>query len=194
MRDIVAIDFEYTGSSLGYINRPWQVGLALLQKGRLCPGHSFSSLLQVPADQPFNQYAPGRWASIREELAQAPDIGRLWSEMAPWLQGKVLLAHNVPVERAMLEQCFPCHHFGPWLDSLVLARMAFPAQISYKLEDLCANLGLQEELEQLCPGRGPHDALYDAMASAKLLEFILSEPSWREAGLDRLCALSPGKS
>ncbi len=193
MQDIVAIDFEYTGSSLGYVNRPWQIGLTLLRHGRLCPQHSFASLLQVPMDQPFNQYAPGRWASLREELAQAPDIREIWPELQPWLLDKILLAHNVPVERAMLKQCFPCHQFGPWLDSLVLARMAFPARPSYRLEDLCADLGLQEELEELCPERAPHDALYDCMASAKLLELIFEEPTWREAGLTRLCSLSPGK-
>ena len=149
----------------------------------------FSSLLKVPEDQPFNPYTPGRWAGLRKELAVAPALPELWPILEKWFAGRMLLAHNVPVERGLLRTIFPLHHFGPWLDSLVLARMAFPGQVSYKLEDLCANLDLSETLSELCGDSAPHDALYDAMACASLLQKILQEPSWRQAGLEQLSKL-----
>ena len=189
MREIVAIDFESTGSSPGYQNTPWQIGLVLLRDGRLCPERQFSSLLRVPEEQPFNLYTPGRWASLRKELAQAPTLPELWPTLQSWFTGRALLAHNVPVERSLLRAFFPFHQFAPWLDSLVLARLAFPGQISYKLADLCANLGLSGSLTELCPDSSPHDALYDAMACGCLLQLILQEPSWREAGIEQLASL-----
>jgi len=189
MQEIVAIDFETTGSSPGYNNTPWQIGMVLLRDGKVCPEEQFSSLLKVPEDQPFNPYTPGRWAGLRKELAVAPALPELWPILEKWFAGRMLLAHNVPVERGLLRTIFPLHHFGPWLDSLVLARMAFPGQVSYKLEDLCANLDLSETLSELCGDSAPHDALYDAMACASLLQKILQEPSWRQAGLEQLSKL-----
>jgi DNA polymerase III epsilon subunit-like protein len=194
MQEVVAIDFESTGSSPGYRNTPWQIGMVLLRDGRLCPEQQFSSLLRVPEEQPFNLYTPGRWASLRKELALAPTLPELWPTLQTWFSGRLLLAHNVPVERALLRAFFPFHNLGPWLDSLVLARLAFPGQVSYKLEDLCANLGLSEALAELCGDATAHDALYDAMACASLLQLILQEPSWRQAGLEQLSNLKAGHS
>ncbi len=189
MQDITAIDFEHTGSCPGHLNLPWQIGLVSLRGGRVCPQESFSSLLRIPPDQPFNPYTPGRWASLREEIAVAPSLTALWPQLQPWLQGKILLAHQVPTERNLLRQSFPFHHFGPWLDSLTLARIAYPRQNSHKLEDLCDILGISAALQSVCPGRAAHDALYDAFACAYLLQEILTAPGWRNCGLEALCAL-----
>jgi len=189
MRVITAIDFEYTGSSPGFNSLPWQIGLITVRDGKVCPGESFSSLLRVPPEQPFNPYTPGRWASIREEISAAPALPELWPQLQPWLQGRALLAHHVPTERSLLQQSFPFHHFGPWLDSLTLARVAYPRQRSYKLEDLSDALRLTAKLQAACPGRQAHDALYDALACAYLLQEILAAPGWRDSSLEALCAL-----
>ncbi|MFA6930286.1 MAG: 3'-5' exonuclease [Lentisphaeria bacterium] len=193
MQEIVAIDFESTGSSPGFNNTPWQIGMVLLRNGKLCPDCHYSSLLKVPEEQPFNPYTPGRWAALRKELAQAPSLLELWPVLQTWFSGRILLAHNVPVERNLLKQSFPFHHFGPWLDTLVLARLAFPGQITYKLEDLTANLGLSDSMASLCPDSMAHDALYDALACGKLLQLILTEPTWRQASLESLSTLKAGK-
>ncbi len=184
--DIVAIDFETTGVVPGFPEEPWQIGLAFVQAGHLAPGYRLASPLRIESGRPFNAYAPGRHASLRNELAAAPSLPELWPQLAPWLQGRPLLAHNAAVEKKMLAQAFPLHHFGPWIDTLALARQAFPKAKSHKLEDLLDTLCLTAKVEAVCPGLQPHDALFDAVGAGLLLESLLALPRWRDLSLDHL--------
>ena len=72
----------------------------------------------------------------------------------------------------------PMHRFGVWIDTLKIARKAWPGCASYALDDLVVTLNLKPRIDGLCPGRAAHDALYDAVASAMLLEHLLSQPGW----------------
>ena len=180
-----AIDFETTGAVPGLPNEPWQVGVVSFPADAETIRHSafgirhssFESLLRVSPDRPFNRWAPGRHARIRAELAAAPALGDLWPEFAPLLAGPVV-AHNVGTERSLLQAAAPLHVPGPWIDTLALARRAWPAAPSHALEDLVPALGLRPRLESFLPGREPHDALYDALACALLLLHILEQPGW----------------
>ncbi|MBI9021452.1 MAG: hypothetical protein JEZ10_09405, partial [Verrucomicrobia bacterium] len=46
------------------------------------------------------------------------------------------------------------------------------------LGDLIAGLNLEPRVRELCPRGEAHDALYDAVACAVLLEKILALPGW----------------
>ncbi len=187
--DLVALDFETTGTAEGFLNTPWQIGLVVISQGSVLVERSFQSLLRVPVEQPFNPYAPGRWAQLRNELAQAPSITELWPQLQPMLIGHPLVAHHAPTERTLLKQLFPLQEFGPWIDTLAIARLAFPGMTDYKLENLIPALGLKPRLEQRCPGLVPHDAYYDAVACATLLEFVLAAPGWNQARIEELATL-----
>ena len=187
--DMVVLDFESTGTCEGHPNLPWQIGAVFFRHGRVLPEHCLVTNLRVPESHPFNPYAPGRWASIREELAQSPSLLELWPQLSPWLLGRPLAAHHAPTERSLLRQTFAFHDFSDWVDSLVLARAAYPGLESYQLGDLLERLGLLEKTRQACPGREAHDALFDAVGCGYLLEHILSQPGWREMRLDDLMAL-----
>lgn len=184
--DILFLDFETTGCSQGHNNRPWQLGAIRMNQLQLNRAESFSLLLNVPDHYPFNPYAPGRWASLRSQLAAAPDFVELWPQLAPWLTGRALSAHNAATERTVLKGYFPLHHFGPWLDTLVIARCAYPQLGSYKLEDIISELGLLPQVAELAPEREPHDALYDACACAVLLRHILRQEGWQQATVEAL--------
>ena len=187
--EIVALDFETTGQGIRRGNLPWQLGAVAIQKGELQEESKLSLLLNVPFDHPFNPYAPGRWASIREELDKAPTLVELWPGLEPWLTGHCLLAHNAPTERTILQRFFPLHQFGPWLDSLKIARAAYPALPSFALSDILDYLGLTSEVQQICPGLEPHDALFDATGSAVFLKHVLSLPAWQDITLADMLAL-----
>ncbi len=187
--DLVALDFETTGTADGFLNTPWQIGLVWMSQGKVVLERSFQSLLRVPEEQPFNPYAPGRWAQLRHELAEAPTITELWPQLQPLLLGQPLVAHHAPTERTLLRQLFPFQEFGPWVDTLAIARLAFPKLPDYKLENLIPALGLEPRLQQRCPGLAPHDAYYDAVACATLLEAVLAAPGWNQARVDELAAL-----
>ena len=178
-----AIDFETTGAVPGFRNEPWQVGAVRCSAAEHCGVFEAAaeSLLRVDPARPFNKWAPGRHGSLRREIAAAPSLAEFWPTLAPFLMLPVA-AHNAGTERSILAAGAPLHGKILWIDTLALSRLAWPTAPSHALEDLVGTLGLARELDALCPGRAPHDALYDAYACGLLLRKILEIPSW--SGLD----------
>jgi DNA polymerase-3 subunit epsilon len=175
---LTVLDFETTGSVPGFDSEPWQVGAVLLVNGRVDPGRTFERLVRVDINRPFSAYAPGKHHQRRDEIAAAGEVSRVWKEMEGWVTGRPLAAHNAATEKKFLRLMAPMHRFGPWVDTLALARQAWPAAPSHKLEDLIAGLKLESRVRELCPHGESHDALYDAVACAVLLEHLLMQPGW----------------
>lgn len=184
----IAIDFESTGSVPGYANEPWQIGLVPIE-GRELGTARFESLLRV-GPRPFNRYAPGRHAVLRHEIAAAPSFHELGPQLLPRLTGTYLVAHHAGTERTLLAHAAPLHVFGPWIDTLVLARKAWPGLPSYELNALIEQFGLLDCVQAVCPGREAHDALYDAVACGLLFLFLWRQPGWDVLEPDELVELS----
>lgn len=184
---ITVLDFETTGTLPGFPSEPWQLGMVRFEGGCLRK-EMFETLLHVD-DRPFNPMAPGNHHALRPQLRVAPRFQELWPVLTTWLHGVVLCAHNIATEKNILHQQAPLHRWGPWIDTLKLARAAWPDAPSHKLEDLTPALNLREKADVLCPNREPHDALFDAVCCALLLETILNLPGWQDASLDTLTHL-----
>jgi DNA polymerase III epsilon subunit-like protein len=189
---ITVLDFEGTGAVKGFPDEPWQIGLVQLVNGKLEPDTQFESLLRV-GDRPFNRYAPGRHAQLREEMKAAPDLQALWPQLRDKVEGPPLVAHNAATENRYLMQAFPLHPPRQWIDTLKLVRIAYPKLRSHKLEDLIARMQLTNRLQAFAPGRTSHDALYDAIACALLLEKLLQLPGWETTTIDALHRAHPRK-
>ena len=197
---MTALDFETTGVARGWPVEPWQIGLVGLDAGGIVPRSARGFLLRVAPDRPFNPFAPGRHARIRDALADAPALPELLPELAPDLLGRPLVAHNAGTERAQLRRAYPMHAFGPWIDTLALTRAAFPGLDSYALEDLVPRLGLGDALAAALDSAldpeadraalAPHDAVYDAVAAGVLLAHILSLDRWSGLRVADLAELS----
>lgn len=175
---LTVLDFETTGSVPGFDTEPWQIGAVALINGRVDPDSAFESLIRVDANRPFNAYAPGDHHKRRDEIAAAPEVAQVWKTVEPLMIGHPLVAHNAAVEKKFLRKMAPMHRFGPWVDTLKLARQAWPGAPSHKLENLIGALGLFERVRECSPGGSPHDALYDSVACAVLLEHLLQQPGW----------------
>jgi len=183
---ITVLDFESTGSVTGFNDEPWQIGMVTLRCGRIDPDSMFESLLRVDINRPFNVYAPGRHHLLRDALAQAPTLHALWPKISSRLTAGPLAAHNAATEKKFIRAAAPMHRLGPWIDTLTLARKAWPGCSSYALEDLTRWLNLKKRVNELCFGREAHDALYDAVAAAALLELLLAQPGWERVSADDL--------
>ena len=107
------------------------------------------------------------------DLLEAPSLLSLWPTLKSQLGRGPVVAHGHGTEKRFL-RAFPGHRFGPWIDTLQLARAAWPEQPSHSLGDLCAALSL-DDFSHHAPGRAWHDALYDALASLALLKHLVSE-------------------
>jgi len=182
---LTVVDFETTGSVRGHPDEPWQVGMVEMRAGKVT-GRYHESYLRVAAGRPFNPYAPGRHAELRDVLAGAPAVSDLWPVWRPWLEGRPLAAHNIGTERKFLQRAAPLHKFGPWIDTLRLARHVRPDLDGYSLSETAEALGVVDRARELCPGRDWHDALFDAFASALVLEHGLALPGWEDVSLDAL--------
>jgi DNA polymerase III subunit epsilon len=182
---LTVLDFESTGAVRGHPDDPWQVGMVEMRGGRVT-GRHHESYLRVAAGRPFNPYAPGRHAELRDVLAGAPAMPELWPLWRPWIEGRPLAAHNIGTERKFLRRAAPMHELGPWIDTLRLARRVRPDLGDHSLATVAAALGIVERTRECCPGRDWHDALFDAFASALVLEHCLALPGWEDVSLEAL--------
>jgi len=136
--DFVALDFETSGYENGGTNEPWQLGLAIVRNGVI-----------VETRECFFRETPF--------LESFPD----W---APLLMGQRLVAHNIACEKTILTRTAPLTKWGPWVDTMKLAKARYPRLASYALGDVCEALGCVPQMED----RTWHDGLYDAVACAEL--------------------------
>ncbi len=186
--EITVLDYESTGSLRGFENEPWQIGMVSLKGGKVDPGSMFESLLRVDINRPFNPHAPGRHALLRDDIAAAPSPQKLWPQIRGCLE-RPLCAHNVATEKKFTRAMAPMHQFGPWIDTLKIARRVWPGCPSYALEDLVVMLDLKPKVDELCAGKEAHDALYDAVASAMILEHLLEQPGWGNITIGELASI-----
>lgn len=136
--DFVALDFETAPQEGGVSNEPWQLGVVCVRGGEIAETHEF-----LFRDRPF--------------VESFPD----WS---PLLVRQRLVAHNIACERTILVRTAPLTKWGPWVDTMKLAKARYPRLKSFALGDVCAALGCVPQLD----GRTWHDALFDAVACARL--------------------------
>jgi DNA polymerase-3 subunit epsilon len=186
---ITVLDYESTGSLSGYDNEPWQIGVVSLVAGKVDAASMFESLLRVDANRPFNPHAPGRHGALRDEISIAPTQQELWPKIKTRLTDQPLCAHNVATEKKFTRAAAPMHQFGPWIDTLRIARKVWKGCPSYALEDLIVMLDLKSRVDELCIGKSAHDALYDAVASAMILEHLLAQLGWGDVTIGELVSM-----
>jgi DNA polymerase-3 subunit epsilon len=167
--EFCALDFESAGASRGSTDVPVQIGLAHWSPAAGF-GETFVSFLA--SDRPITWSAQKVHGITTADLKTAPTLLSLWPEIRAHLGGRVLVAHGHGTEKRFL-RAFPGHPFGPWVDTLTLARRAWPDLSGHSLGALCDHLGLSEAVARDCPDRQWHDALFDAVASLHLLAHLV---------------------
>lgn len=177
-----AIDFESAGASRGKTDSPVQVGLASWSAET---GHDDAFVSYLFTDQPI-QWAARKVHGIGpEQLAEAPSLLMLWPEFKRRLAGVVVVAHGKGTEKRFL-RAFPGHGFGPWIDTLLLARAAWPELPDHSLGALCERNGLTPGIQNLVPAKSWHDALFDSVASLVLLAHLIETHSLHEMPVEAL--------
>jgi DNA polymerase III epsilon subunit-like protein len=117
-------------------------------------------------------------------------FGEVYDDFVAWRRAGLFVAHNASVEHQLLKAtwAYPPYvpdwgcpgrevaEWGPWLDTLVLARTLDPVAQSHALGALSYDGPLRERIAAAVgahcpPGRDrPHCALFDALATAVWLE------------------------
>lgn len=183
-----AIDFESAGTAPGLTDEPVQVGIACMAGDRIEPESLFVSYIR--ASRPVTWAARKVHGIGSEALAGAPPMHALWPPIRRALGGRIVVAHGAATEKRYL-RAFPFHGFGPWIDTLALARALRPGLADYALGPLVGSVGGDGgELAALCPGRTWHDALFDAAAALVLLRQLVREHHLGELDIEELAALA----
>lgn len=170
---LVVLDFETTEARASVRSEPVQAGWVVMRQGQLDPTSIGEiRLLQASRLMPLSHH---------------------WLQVGPIWTAHPLVAHSVGTERRVLRQAFPMHRFGPWIDTLVLGRVLDPESPSFALEHLLERWNLRSKVDDLCPGRAPHDAVYDAIGAACLLESWLALPALTNCSIQSLLQLKPDR-
>lgn len=152
---------------------------------------------------------------ISEEIASGrATFEQYWLVFADLRQSGPFCAHNAAVEEDFLRTVWPAPRispdfseperqtatWGPWLDTLHIYRQVYPQLESHKLQSLIETFELQKTLDWqasvICPPDRSryHCALYDALASALLLQRLSEEPELKDASLRWLFLQSAASS
>ena len=149
-------------------------------------------------------------------VAKCPDFAHDFDLFAQLRKSGPLCAHNSSVEDRFLKSTWSYTRqspdfsnpkedhlltsWGPWLDTLSIYRRLYPDLDSYQLNTLIVLFGLEESLNHLAQKYCPkeriryHCALYDALASALLLQRLFLLKELKGLSLFQLFTLSAGSA
>ena len=143
-------------------DRMCQIGVSVVENGRIT--ESFVRLVNPECDfAAFNVMLHG---ITPEATYGSPCFAELWrGELEDVFSDGVLVAHNAPFDMAVLSKCLRAYGIrwrerAPYIDTVRMARQAFPSLPNHKLDTLAYTLGV--ELDH-------HDAASDAAACARIL-------------------------
>jgi len=176
-----AIDFESAGSAPGRAEEPVQIAVAHLVGTAITE----SLCSYVKTENPVTWAARKVHGITDAMIGDAPHFVDLWPRIKSDMEGCWIVAHGAATEKRFL-RVFPFHPFGPWVDTLVLARAVYPRLSSHALGDVIRAVGLDGEPEIRADGFRWHDARCDAVASLVLLRHLVAVCGLADAEADVL--------
>lgn len=161
---IAVLDFETTGLSPAQGARATEIGVALLEGGRIVARYQslMNSGARVP---PFIEQLTGISNAM---LRNAPPAAQVMEEAAEFVGDAPLLAHNASFDQKFWDAELALvgrRRLQPFACSLLLARRLLPQAPSHKL-------GVLNRWARLPDTGQAHRALADAEMAANLLTFM----------------------
>ncbi len=161
MVPVVAIDFETANRSPASV---CEVGLV-----RVGSTESWGSLVHPPPGHDrFSSFNIGVHGITPRKVAQSPEWDRIWSSIAPFFSGSVMIAHNASFDMSVLRSILAVYGIRmPEFDFFCTcksSRRAWSGLDNHRLDTVARSLGFA-----FCH----HDALEDAKAAAVVLKGML---------------------
>lgn len=151
-----AFDFETANTQN---HSACQLGVAVVENGRIVLEKSW--LIKPPTKVFSSSYLHGiTYSTIKDQ----PTFGELWLEIKPFFERQIIAAHNAEFDIGVLTATLA--YYGLFMpefhviDSLAVARSAWPALINHKLSTVAAHLNI---------ALTHHDAASDAKACAEII-------------------------
>ncbi|MDP4237888.1 MAG: 3'-5' exonuclease [Bacteroidota bacterium] len=117
-----AIDFE-----TAHANFPCEIGLTRVEDGEICESKSW--LIKpacFPYMNPWNQRVHGISSS---DVSTAQTFEELWGELKPWMEDRILVAHNAAFDMRVLRATLACYDLAiprvEYFCSVIVSRKAW---------------------------------------------------------------------
>ena len=163
MENFAAIDFETANTERTSV---CSVGVVIVRDGEMV--NSFYSLIQ-PEPNYYNYWNTRVHGLTREDTENAPVFPKVWTQVAPLIEGLPLVAHNKSFDESCLKAVFRCYQMDypdyVFYCTCVAARRQLPYLPNHQLHTVAAACGFNLELH--------HHALADAEACAWIARIIL---------------------
>lgn len=157
MMDFTAIDFE---TATDRQNSACSVAVVEVRDGEIA--RTYSTLIRPPrlAFSPFNI---GIHGITPEMVEHERGFAGIWPELRPFLENRIVLAHNAPFDMGVLKSSLLANHIEPpsflHCCTVRIARKAWPDLPNHKLDTVSEFLHVDFR---------HHDALEDARACAAI--------------------------
>lgn len=179
------VDLETTGTQREHDNHIIQFGCAIIKNRKVVKTYSF--MINPHRDIPLS--VQNLTGIDNEAVNHEKDFKYYAPKIIKILQGTIFVAHNVNFDLPFLNYELVNHGYealtNKAVDTVELAKIAFPTFPSYKLSDLTEHLKIKH--------LNPHKADSDAYGTAiLLLEIIKKLESLPQATLNTLSSLSHG--
>ncbi len=163
--NFTAIDFETANRKR---SSACSIGMAKVRNGEIVDTYYH---LLYPFPEEFEFINISTHGITPESVRDAPSLLDSWSQIMGFIDGDVLVGHNVSFEQSVINQYMTQQNQEvPELDylcTLYMSRVNYPKRLGYKLDDICKDL-LGKKVNH-------HHALEDAMACAELAVHHISK-------------------
>lgn len=177
--DLIVLDTETTGLQV-YAAELIEIAAARVHKGKITD--TFQTF--VAPSRPIPPAITELTGITNADVAGAPQAEQAVRELATFVGGAPVLAHNAAFDRGFIEAVEGGKNVTPrWIDSLALSRIALPLLKNHKLQDMARAYGVCDVT---------HRALDDVRALAAMWPIMLSAlASFGPAFLRYLAKLHP---
>lgn len=160
--EYVAIDFETANEKR---DSACSIGLALVSGWNIVATRHW---LIRPAELRFNDFNSYLHGICEHDVRNEPTIAELWEKIWPYLNGRLVIAHNASFDMSVMRHSLASHGLEmPELRTLCtyqLAKRFYPARLKYSLECMCGDYQLPY---------GAHNAEGDAVSAAHLFRYLI---------------------
>lgn len=180
--DFVTIDFETATSCWTSI---CSMGICVVENNQV---KEQKEILVRPSPFEFNKYNVRIHGITAEMVADMPTFDVYWSSIKPYLQNKLVLAHNTAFDINVLRTTLEYYHIPypsfDYLCTVQLSQKAYPDFPSHKLNHLCDMLGVKFS---------HHHAAEDAYACAEVMLNILNDYHLHSVSdIEQILKVTPG--
>jgi DNA polymerase III epsilon subunit-like protein len=164
---LAALDLEGSGAQDREDEAILEIAVVPITGGQPDMASAYCTLVNPQRAVPWRPWiSPGLTTSA---LAGAPTITDIEPELARRLDAAFIVGHNVGVDWRLLHCRCPSIHPAGLIDTLRLARLAYPGEKGNNLAKLLDRHQLTHAVTQLAKNSQPHRALWDTIGAIMLL-------------------------